>query len=159
MWCILVYSPLWSQPSDFCHSTAFQFCLLCRSLLMRQSNFLSLLYHSSSYISLLSPRCYRSKNGREINPELRRPQILSFTTFTGYRVWMHLNASHRENMLKGARAISQRCHFHIPLLWGIPGVTMGCTGKPVIQILHLCFLPPFSFTPHPCGHCSVLFCL
>lgn len=144
MWCILVCSPLWLQPFDFCHSTAFQFCLLGPSLLTWQSNFLSLLHHSSSYISLLSPRCYWSKNETEINPELRRPQTLTFTIFAVYHASY---ASHRENVLKGVKGCFTDCHFHIPLLWGIPGVTMGREDKPVIKILQLCFPHPFPLPP------------
>lgn len=71
---------------------------------------------------------------------------------------MHLDASHGENILKGAMAISQHCHFDILLLWGIPGVTVGYADKPVIQILQLCFPPPFSFSPYLVGTtqcCSV----
>lgn len=143
MWCTLVYSRC-DQSLVTSVILLHLFCLLCSSLLTRQSNFLSLLYHSSSYISLLSPRCYWSKNGTEINPELRRPKTLSFTTFTGYCVWMHLNASHRENILKGPALYVV---LSASLLWGVPGVTMGCTDKPVIQILQLCLPHLFPLPP------------
>lgn len=132
MRCTLVYSPLWSQPSDFCHSTAFQFCLLCHSLLTWQSNFLLLLYRSSSYISLLSPRCYWSKNGTEINPELRRPQhsVLPLLQATMYEC--------------NSMPFTQRT------FWKGLGLTTGCADKPVIQILQLCFSLPFPLLPALC---------
>lgn len=70
---------------------------------------------------------------------------------------MHLNASHREDILKGASSLC--CPFYISLPWGVPGVTMGCTDKPVIQILQLCLphlfpLPPALWVLILC--CSVI---
>lgn len=144
MWCILVCSPLWLQPFDFCHSIAFQFCLLGPSLLTWQSNFLSLLHHSSSYISLLSPRRYWSKNETEINPELRRPQTLTFTIFAVYHVWMHLMPLTGRMFWKGSRAVSQTV---ISTSLCCEGVTMGREDKPVIKILQLCFPHPFLLPP------------